>query len=136
MTLPAAPAAPAKVVNLMEALRQSVEQLKKPPASEVRFIAHQVLQNVGVGDQVARLEGKRRGRYSVDWGRVVGAERFRGTVDLVDHHGPRITSDPPEAPEDKREVVSEGKRLRIGRGRRGGKIVGGVSKLYKDNTIS
>jgi DNA end-binding protein Ku len=32
VTLPAAPAAPAKVVNLMDALRQSVEQVKKPPA--------------------------------------------------------------------------------------------------------
>jgi DNA end-binding protein Ku len=30
--LPAAPAAPAKVVDLMEALRQSVEQVRKPPA--------------------------------------------------------------------------------------------------------
>jgi DNA end-binding protein Ku len=32
MPMPTAPAAPVKVVNLMEALRQSVELVKKPPA--------------------------------------------------------------------------------------------------------
>jgi DNA end-binding protein Ku len=31
VSMPAAPAAPPKVVNLMEALRRSVEQVKKPP---------------------------------------------------------------------------------------------------------
>jgi DNA end-binding protein Ku len=32
VVMPAAPPAPAKVVNLMDALRQSIEQVKKPPA--------------------------------------------------------------------------------------------------------
>jgi DNA end-binding protein Ku len=62
VTLPAAPAAPAKVINLMEALRQSVEQVKKPPAKAdgVRVAAAPPKRD----EKPARAKGGRRGRVA------------------------------------------------------------------------
>jgi DNA end-binding protein Ku len=63
VTLPAAPAAPAKVVNLMEALRQSVEQVKKPPAKAAAPIREATAQ-AKREEKSARAKGGRRGRVA------------------------------------------------------------------------
>src|SRR4029453_4736888 len=65
VTLPAAPpppGAPAKVINPMEALRQSVEQVKKPPAKAdgVRVAAAPPKRD----EKPARAKGGRRGRVA------------------------------------------------------------------------
>jgi DNA end-binding protein Ku len=58
VTLPAAPAAPARVVDLMEALRQSVEQVRKPPAkADAAPGAREA-----AGARARRAKGGRRGR--------------------------------------------------------------------------
>jgi DNA end-binding protein Ku len=62
VTLPAAPAAPAKVVNLMEALRQSVEQVKKPPAKAEA--QRQAPAHAKQKEKPARAKGDRHGRVA------------------------------------------------------------------------
>jgi DNA end-binding protein Ku len=59
VALPAAPEAPARVVDLMEALRQSVEQVRKPPAKA--DAAPERAQETA-GPRGRRTKGGRRGR--------------------------------------------------------------------------
>ncbi len=60
VALPAAPAAPAKVINLMEALRQSVEQAKKPAAKAEA--GREAPSHATRTEGRARAKGERRGR--------------------------------------------------------------------------
>jgi DNA end-binding protein Ku len=62
ISLPPAAPAPAKVVNLMEALRQSVEQVRKPPAKAVA--ASESAKQERKAEPVRRAKGGRRGRVA------------------------------------------------------------------------
>jgi DNA end-binding protein Ku len=64
VTLPAAAPAPAKVVSLMEALRQSVEQVRKPPARAERGPASARSPEAKPTERPARAKGGRRGRVA------------------------------------------------------------------------
>jgi DNA end-binding protein Ku len=62
ISLPPAAPTPAKVVNLMEALRQSVEQVRKPPAKAVA--ASESAKQERKAEPVRRAKGGRRGRVA------------------------------------------------------------------------
>jgi DNA end-binding protein Ku len=61
VALPAAPAAPGKVIDLMEALRQSVEQVKTPGSGEA---GRGAAARAKGAERSARAKGARRGRVA------------------------------------------------------------------------